>query len=83
MASDAKPPFDWLDRLTRELYQEWTLPAIPEQVSLVVQAAVDGDAAVCHCRNASTAQQLTDSLRIQAQTGDVNFIEAESDLPNT
>ena len=38
---------------------DWELPADwPEEVPLIVQAGVDGDAAGCHCRSSQIEQEL-------------------------
>lgn len=71
----AQSRIDWLERLICELYQDWSLSAIPPQVSLVVQAAVDGDGAACHCRDASTAERLIERLRAEAQAAGFSFAE--------
>ena len=71
----AQPRTDWLAPLIRELYRDWSLSAIPPKVSLVVQAAVDGDGAACHCKDASTAERLIECLRAGAEAAGFAFAE--------
>ena len=54
---------DTLEPLARTLYQDWRLPTPwPAGVLLIVQAAVDGDAAICHCQDRQVAERLSDAL---------------------
>ena len=47
----------------RTLLEDWSLPNDwPPDVSAVIQAGVDGDAAGCHCRTREIAGELRDAL---------------------
>ena len=65
----ASGPFTVKDvlRLIETLLGDWELPADwPEQVPLIVQAGVDGDAAGCHCRTPQIEQELRRALQRSA-----------------
>ena len=50
----------------RHVLESWELPtAWPADVSAIIQAGVDGDAAGCHCRTESIERELRDALRRQ------------------
>ncbi len=67
-------PLDALEPLARTLYQDWHLPTPwPEDVLIIVQSGVDGDAAICHCRGSQIAEKLSNSLRQVVTTTDVAF----------
>ena len=52
-----------LEPLARTLYQDWHLPAPwPDGVLLIVQAGVDGDAAICHCKDEEVDRQFCRAL---------------------
>lgn len=54
-------------RLIETLLEDWELPADwPEEVPLIVQAGVDGDAAGCHCRSPQIEQELRGALQRSA-----------------
>ena len=65
----ASGPFTVKDvlRLMETLLEDWKLPADwPEEVPLIVQAGVDGDAAGCHCRSSQIEQELCGALQRSA-----------------
>jgi hypothetical protein len=65
---------DLLEPLARTLYQDWQLPAPwPAALLLLVQAGVDGDAAICHCRDRQIEQQLCTALRLATIESGANF----------
>jgi hypothetical protein len=66
--------FQLLEPLARTLYQDWQLPAHwPEGLLLIVQAGVDGDAAICHCANSHVAETLLSALQIAATDAGAGF----------
>jgi hypothetical protein len=53
----------------RTLLEDWNLPGDwPPDVSAIIQAGVDGDAAGCHCRTQEIAGQLRDALERHGAT---------------
>jgi hypothetical protein len=55
---------DRIMAVLKTLLEEWKLPDDwPSDVSAVIQAGVDGDAAGCHCRTRDIEVQLRDALR--------------------
>jgi hypothetical protein len=63
-----------LDALTRTLYQERRLPdPWPEGVLLIVQAGVDGDAAICHCQNRHIDERFCSLLGDSARAVGAGF----------
>jgi hypothetical protein len=65
---------DVLEPLARTLYQDWRLPTPwPESVFLIVQAGVDGDAAICHCRDREVDERLCTALRVAATDAGARF----------
>jgi hypothetical protein len=66
--------FDRLEALTQTLYQEWRLPdPWPDGVLLIVQAGVDGDAAICHCLNRHIDERFCSLLGDSAKTAGAGF----------
>jgi hypothetical protein len=63
-----------IESLARTLYQEWRLPIPwPESVLLLIQAGVDGDAAICHCMDRQIDEEFCTALRIAADEAGVGF----------
>jgi hypothetical protein len=55
---------DRIVAVLKTLLEEWKLPQDwPADVSAIIQAGVDGDAAGCHCRTRDVEDQLRDALR--------------------
>lgn len=49
--------------LARQLYEDWTVPERwPMGVSMIVQAAVDGDGAACHSVSHAVEEGFIDAL---------------------
>lgn len=72
-------PADGLKRLVQQLFQEWSLPrSFPPGVVVIVQAAVDGDGAPCHCRDGEIAKRLMNSLEFYAGSAGASFAVRES-----
>lgn len=65
---------DRLEAVARSLYQDWRLPTPwPESVLLIVQAGVDGDAAICHCKDRQVDDRLCSALRVAASEMGASF----------
>jgi hypothetical protein len=70
---------DAVTRIIRRLYQDWALPEPwPVEIAVIVQAAVDGDGAACHCRDAATAEQVLDGLRRGASAIGATLVAADT-----
>ena len=73
MVADPAAP-QQLDALTRTLYQDRQLPdPWPDGVLMIVQAGVDGDAAICHCRNRQIDQRFCSLLGDSANAAGAGF----------
>ena len=65
-----------LEALTRTLYQDWLLPSPwPVSLLLVVQSGVDGDAAICHCKDTQIDAQFRATLRVAASESGTRFTD--------
>ena len=70
--SDLDPAL--LEALARTLYQDWRLPnPWPEAVMLIIQAGVDGDAAICHCKDRWVDERFCRALHIAATEANANY----------
>jgi hypothetical protein len=55
---------DRMVAVLKTLLEDWKLPDDwPSDVSAIIQAGVDGDAAGCHCRTRDIEERLRDALR--------------------
>jgi hypothetical protein len=60
--------------LARTLYQDWHLPnPWPEAVMLIIQAGVDGDAAICHCKDRWVDERFCRALHAAATEANANY----------
>ena len=58
----------------RSLLEKWELPVDwPADVSAIIQAGVDGDAAGCHCRTQEIERELCDALERRATLHGIGF----------
>ena len=74
IVTDPSLAFDLLEPLARTLYEDWQLPVPwPEALPLLVQAGVDGDAAICHCRDRRIDEQFCTALRLATIESGANF----------
>jgi hypothetical protein len=74
MVTRGPPEVELLESLVRVLFEDWRLPVPwPEGVLLLVQAGVDGDAAICHCRDRSIDDLLCAGLRRTAIESGAHF----------
>jgi len=65
-----------IEALTRTLYQDWFLPSPwPVSLLLVVQSGVDGDAAICHCKDTQIDAQFRATLRVAASESGTRFTD--------
>jgi len=65
-----------LEAITRTLYQDSFLPwPWPESLLLVVQSGVDGDAAICHCKDSQIDAQFRSALRLAASQAEARFFD--------
>jgi hypothetical protein len=66
--------------LLKHAYERGDLPAEwPSGVLMIVQAAVDGDGAACHCANNGVALRFVSALRLEAASRAIECIEVEAE----
>jgi len=68
------PSADRIVPVLRSLLEKWELPVDwPADVSAIIQAGVDGDAAGCHCRTEEIERELRDALERRATLHGIGF----------
>lgn len=66
--------------LLKHVYERGQLPAKwPSGVLMVVQAAVDGDGAACHCADDGVASRFVTALKFEAASRAIECIEMEAE----
>ena len=56
-----------LGALVKQLFEDWSFPERwPGALRVIIQAAVDGDGAACHCRDPAVRDELIDAMQRSA-----------------
>ena len=74
VGAKSNPSGDGILPVLRSLLEKWELPVgWPADVSAIIQAGVDGDAAGCHCRTQEIERELRDALERRASLHGIGF----------
>jgi hypothetical protein len=74
VGAKSAPSGDRILPVLRSLLETWELPVgWPADVSAIIQAGVDGDAAGCHCRTQEIERELRDALERRATLHGIDF----------